>query len=384
MHLNKEMDHDNDYIKALLVEKLAGTISADDEIIADAAINASPQALAYWKMLQAKFNVTSQSSQFLAHLDEQKSWKAVADKIADNESNQPAKPRRFKTFHYVAASAAVLVLTLIGLLWLRNESHVAIPINSNTNQVRLQLDGGQVVDLSSDQQIEIDGAEINNHSRELSYATDVDSKLKWATLAVPPTKDYKVKLDDGSIVWLNAASTLRFPFRFNSSKREVYLTGEAYFEVAKNTKVPFIVHTKYADIQVHGTAFNVNAYENEAFSASLVEGSVSAVKENKQIKLQPGQEVFAISSGLGVRSFDPELLSWRSGTYYFHRKPLAEIAQVLVRWYDVKLDWKSNSIGAQIFTGEIDKNQSLDVVLSNLKLTSGINSRLENGILTFY
>lgn len=383
MHLDKEMDYNNEYIKALLVEKLAGTISPKDELVADAALAESPEALAYWRSIEQKFNATRQPADFLANIDIANSWNAVNDRIGDREIKEIVpKAGRFRTWHYAAISAAVLVLAVIGLLWLGGPKEANLV--ETGNQVRLQIEGGQSLDLSSDRQIEVEGAEISNRAKELSYTAEADAELKWATLTVPHTKDYKVKLNDGSTVWLNAASTLRFPFRFNASKREVYLTGEAYFEVAKNTEVPFIVHTSYADIQVHGTSFNVNAYENEVFSASLVEGSVSALRANKKIPLVPGQEVFAKADGLGVRSFDPELLSWRSGTYYFHRKPLAEIAQVLVRWYDVELDWKGSSAGTQIFTGEIDKNQPLEVVLSNLKLTSGMNSRLEKGVLTFY
>ena len=383
MHLNKEMDYNNEYIKALLVEKLAGTISPKDELVADAALAESPEALAYWRSLEQKFSATREPSDFLANINVNKSWEAVNNRMDEREVIEIVpKVRRFVIWHYVAGSAAILVFAVISMLWIGNSKIVKLP--SANNQVRLQIDGGQSVDLSLDRQIDVEGAEISNRAKELSYTAEAGAELKWATLTVPHTKDYKVKLDDGSTVWLNAASTLRFPFHFDPSKREVYLTGEAYFEVAKNTKVPFVVHTHYADIHVHGTSFNVNAYEREVFSASLVEGSVSAVRENKQVTLHPGQEVFSGSGGLDVRSFDPELLSWRSGTYYFHRKPLADIAQVLVRWYDVKLDWKAKSTSTQIFTGEIDKNQPLDVVLSNLQLTSGINSRLEKGVLTFY
>ncbi|MFN0256653.1 FecR family protein [Pedobacter ureilyticus] len=383
MHLNKEMNYTNEHIKALLVEKLAGTISPEDELLADAALAESPEALAYWHSLEQKFNATGRPAKFLSDIDVEKSWEAVNNRILGTEITEVAPTvGRFRTWHYIAASAAILAVVFMGLLWTREPKN---PIRSNgTNQVRLQIDGGQTVDLSADRQIDVEGAEISNRAKELSYVAATGTELKWATLSVPHTKDYKVKLDDGTTVWLNAASTLRFPFRFSAAKREVYLTGEAYFEVAKNKKVPFVVHTNFADIQVHGTAFNVNAYENESFSASLVEGSVSAVKENKEVILQPGQEVFSKSDGLGLRSFDPELLSWRNGTYYFHRKPLAEIAQVLVRWYDVKLDWKTAATSSQTFTGEIDKSQPLEVVLSNLQLTSGINSKLQNGVLTFY
>lgn len=379
MHLNKEMEYNDEYIKALLVEKLAGTISKEDELIVNKAMLDSPMALAYWESILNQFQSSSRATNFLNRLDEQEAWNRIDEKL---ESQPQVKPKKVPIWRYVTSAAAVLAIIFIGFWMLRSRSTATL--STPLHQVYLKTDDGQTLDLSSDRRFEVAGAAINNQSKELSYASDASKPLQWATLVVPPTKDYKVKLDDGTTVWLNATSSLRFPFRFDPSKREVYLTGEAYFEVAKNTKVPFVVHTNYADIQVHGTSFNVSAYENEAFSASLVEGAVSAIKENKQVPLRPGQEVFSKSGGLEVRSFDPELLSWRSGTYYFHRKPLAEIAQVLVRWYDVKIDWKSAEISKQMFTGEIDKSQSLEVVLSNLQLTSGIHSKLEKGILTFY
>lgn len=382
MHLDKEMEYNDDYIKALLVEKLAGTISKEDELIADRALVDSPQALAYWNSIRQQFQDSSRASNFLAGLNQDEAWGHVSEQLERVEDQPKTIRRKLTAWHYAISAVAVLAIAF-GTIWMLNDPN-ADELPTQANQVYLKTDDGQTVDLSSDRKFEIKGAELNNKSKELSYAAGTGSAAAWATLVIPPTKDYKVKLDDGTIVWLNAASSLRFPFRFEASKREVYLTGEAYFEVAKNSKVPFVVHTDYAAIHVHGTSFNVSAYKDEIFSASLVEGAVTAVKDDKTIQLKPGEEVFEKAGNLGLRNFDAELLSWRSGTFYFHRKSLADIAQVLVRWYDVKIAWKSPSISSQAFTGEIDKRQSLDVVLSNLQLTSGINSKLENGILTFY
>lgn len=382
MHLDKEMEYKDEYIKALLVEKLAGTISEEEASIVDSALASSPEAMDYWQSLCLKFDSSSRASDFLDSLDEHRAWNHVEQQLDEVQTLEDRVRPKKNAVWYAVSAVAVLVLAFASFWLLRSPIPADQP--AITHQVHLKTDGGQTLDLSSDRKFKIAGTELNNQSRELSYATEAGKPLQWATLVVPPTKDYKIKLDDGTVVWLNAASSLRFPFRFNDDKREVYLTGEAYFEVAKNNKIPFIVHTNFAAVHVHGTSFNVNAYENEGFTASLVEGSVSAVKNGKNIRLSPGEEVFERSGNLGVRNFDSDLLSWRSGTYYFHRRSLAEIAQVLVRWYDVKIAWKSESISTQVFTGEIDKRQALEVVLSNLQLTSGINSRMEKGVLTFY
>jgi transmembrane sensor len=384
MHLNMEMEYKDEYIKALLVEKLAGTISEKDELIVNHALADSPEAFAYWEYIRQKLK-SSSAPAFLEAINEDAAWGRVNNRMtAINAGQEKTVARwRFTFWHYGMGAAAMLILSFGGF-WLTNSQKPSSPTLTFDKQVHLKTDDGEAIDLSADRKFSIEGAEINNHSKELSYATSDKKPLQWATLVVPPAKDYKIKLDDGTSVWLNAASSLRFPFRFDRSIREVYLSGEAYFEVSKNAKVPFLVHTDYADIHVHGTSFNVNAYEKETFSTALVEGSVSAVNNNKTIKLQPGEEVFAGTGKLSVRNFAPELLSWRNGTYHFHRRSLNEIAQVLGRWYDVKVVWKSTAISTQTFTGEIDKRQPLTVVLSNLQLTSGIKSELEKGILTFY
>ncbi|WP_343524309.1 FecR domain-containing protein [Pedobacter sp.] len=380
MHLNKEMEYNDEYIKALLVEKLAGTISEEDELVVNKALSDSPAARAYWQHILGQFQASSRASDFLDRLDEQQAWNRISKELKDDQ--HAIEGKKVPMWRYVVSTAAILAIAFVGFWMFRG--HNTVTLQAPHHQVYLKTDDGQTLDLSADRKFEIAGTEINNQSKELSYTSDASKSLQWATLVVPPTKDYKIKLNDGTTVWLNATSSLRFPFRFDLSKREVYLKGEAYFEVAKNAKVPFIVHTDYAAIQVHGTSFNISAYENEVFTASLVEGAISAVKDQENILLKPGEEVFAQSGTLGVRNFDADLLSWRKGSYYFHHKPLGEIAQVLVRWYDVKIDWKSTAISKQIFTGEIDKSQSLEVVLSNLQLTSGIHSKLEKGILTFY
>jgi transmembrane sensor len=376
------MEHKEEYIKQLLFEKIAGTISEEDDLIAEEAISTIPTISTFWESLNAKMN-TPKATLFLANLDEEERWREVEFEVKEI----PVRSLFAHKWKWVAAAAILLFASPI--LWYYTSSN---NLNQSVNpqselklsNTYLKTDAGELVELSANGNLKLPEAAIRINQNELTYAAAKADDIQWATLVVPVVKDYKIVLSDGTKVWINAASSLRFPFSFDTKIREVFLTGEAYFEVAKDQTREFIVHTDYADISVHGTSFNVNAYNSNNFATSLIEGSVSAIKDKTSIKLKPGEEVITDKNNLNIRSFDPqEVLSWRNGIYYFHNRSLEEIAQVLSRWFDVKIAWNATSLKEQTFTGEIDKSLSIDVVISNLELSSGIKAKLENGVLTF-
>ena len=373
------MEYNEDFIKGLLFEKIAGTISERDDLIAEKAILANPDARKFWEELKTKMKRPGAES-FLSGIDETKAWANIEPGL----SEIPVKSFYDRNRRYI--SAAAMLLIGLPLIWYFFVRQPLIPQQKNAvhQQVYLKTDDGKIIELNADRTINMGGATVHTKQKELSYAPTEASNKDWATLHIPPTKDYKITLPDGTEVWMNSSSSLRFPYSFDKKIREVYLTGEAYFDVAHNPNLEFVVHTEFADIKVHGTSFNVNAYDLKTFATSLVNGSVSAAKGSETIKLKPNQQVSYGNEKFIIRPFDPqEVLSWRNGTYYFHNQPLSGIAQVLARWYDVKINWKSPAVSEQTFTGEIDKKLPLGVVLSNLELSSGIRAKLESGILTF-
>lgn len=373
------MEYNEEYIQGLLFEKIAGTISEQDNLVAEHAISSHAEVRKFWEVLKSKME-TPKGTAFLSGLNPDQAW----EKTTASLQEQPGS--FFSRNRWALSGVAAMLAIALPLVWYfsstkQNQSSLQ---KQTFKEVYLKTDQGQAVNLFNNKQIKLGQTQINTKQKELSYASvNADSK-EWATLFVPVTKDYKIKLSDGTTVWMNAASSLRFPFRFGKHAREVYLSGEAYFEVAKNKQQEFIVHTSYADVHVHGTSFNVNAYTAQNFTAALVEGSVSAKKDNRVIKLKPGEEVVLGKGNMEIKTFDPqEVLSWRNGTYSFHNQPLSQISQVLNRWFDVKIAWQTPAVSEQTFTGEIDKNLPLDVVIDNLKLTSGMQAELKNGILTF-
>ncbi len=368
-----------EHIEALLFEKIAGTISEEDNLVVENAISNDHEIKKQWEEIQAKLT-TSKATAFLANLDEDVAWQ-------NTQQHFTAQPivRKFN-YKKVATIAAIFVLAIpAGWFFLNQQSKLSAEETIVTSKhVYLKTDDGQLVEISANRNINIGDTKLSTTGKELSYKAADETGNSWATLVVPPTKDYKIKLADGTEVWLNAASSLRFPFQFGAKSREVYLKGEAYFQVAKNKDQEFIVHTDYADIKVHGTTFNVNAYNEENFTTALVEGSVSATKDTQQIKLKPGEKAIFTKNMLKTAAFDSqEVLGWMKGTYFFHNQSIKEIAPVIGRWFDVKVNWEQTGVADQTFTGEIDKGLPLSVVISNLQISSGIKAELKEGILTF-
>ncbi|QDW24824.1 DUF4974 domain-containing protein [Pedobacter sp. KBS0701] len=375
------MEYKEEYIKGLLFEKMAGTISDGDDTIAEKAIADIPEIKAYWLKLKTKMDEPGAAT-FLSSLDEKAAWQKLSPKLAD----QKTKPLFYRNLKYIAVAATLLIgMPLVWHFYAdKGSSHGPSPSAIQTNQVYLKTSDGRTIELNTDRNINQNGLNGQARANELTYHADQATDADQATLYVPATKDYKIRLPDGTQVWMNSASTLKFPYNFNQQIREVYLTGEAYFEVAHEKKRKFIVHTAFADVQVHGTSFNVNAYDQVSFSTALVEGSVSAVKDRQLIDLKPGEQVNAIRDRLTKQPFDAqELLSWRKGLYYFHNRSLGDIARVLRRWFDVKVVFSTPDLAEQTFTGEVNKTMPLKVVLSNLELSSGIRAQLKNGILIF-
>ncbi|PYF69491.1 FecR family protein [Pedobacter nutrimenti] len=372
------MEYNQEYIQGLFFEKIAGTISEQDNLVAEQAILNDAGLRKFWEELKTKME-KPQGRAFLSGLDADRAWAVTRQNL------HRAPVSFFRRNKWILSAAAVLVIAL-PLAWYIGFSgrHPLAGQQQAFKEVYLKTQQGKAVDLSGNQQITLGETQIQTKQQELSYTSGAAQSKEWATLFVPATKDYKIKLSDGTTVWMNAASSLRFPFQFGKETRAVYLTGEAYFEVAKNSLQAFVVHTSTADIQVHGTSFNVNAYTTAHFTTALVEGAVSVKKKAQQIRLKPGEEVLMSSTGFEVRPFDAqEVLSWRNGTYSFHNQPLSQIAEVLKRWFDVQIVWQSSGVSQQTFTGEIDKHLPLEVVISNLKLSSGMQAELKNRVLTF-
>lgn len=200
------------------------------------------------------------------------------------------------------------------------------------------------------------------------------------TLSTPVGGTYQIELPDGTKVWLNAASSLRFPASFEGlNERKVTLNGEAYFEVAKNKNKPFKVAGQQQEVEVLGTHFNINAYSNEStIKTTLLEGSVLMHFGNgPRAKLKPGQQGTFNQGKWDIKTVNAEeVIAWQKGNFVFNEQPLSSILRELERWYGVKVDY--SQVPDRKFSGVISKDVYLSKVLKMLSLTGNVQLRLED------
>lgn len=199
-----------------------------------------------------------------------------------------------------------------------------------------------------------------------------DTQISYNTLSTPRGGQYQVVLSDGTKVWLNAASSIRYPTVFSGKLREVTLTGEAYFEVAKNKERPFQIKVEAMKIAVLGTHFNVNAYEDEPeIKTSLLEGSVQITKGNTSGLLKPGQQAVVTNKSDKIKTSNvdlTEVVAWKNGLFRFEGADITTIMREIGRWYDVEIVY-AGKLPNNRFVGKISRKVELSEVLKILALS---------------
>jgi transmembrane sensor len=229
---------------------------------------------------------------------------------------------------------------------------------------------------------------IKGEDGQLLYYVDREgATIKgYNTISTPRGGKYEIVLADGSKVWLNAASSLKFPASFTGKTREVILTGEGYFEVAKNAFMPFHVKVNNMTVEVLGTHFNVNAYEDESsIATTLLEGSVKIKKDipakssSQSLVLEPGEQAELAKDGklnINHHANIQEVIAWKNDNFEFNNAPVTDIMRQISRWYDVEIDYRG-PVPTHQLTGKISRSVDLNQLIDMLAYT-GINMKIEN------
>lgn len=235
------------------------------------------------------------------------------------------------------------------------------------NKATLSLADGQSIELSEQHSGIISGDAIT-YSDGTPLTEAVVSEL---VLTTPRGGEYQVTLSDGTKVWLNAASSLTYPSHFTGSHRSVSLRGEAYFEVAKTEDKPFIIRTNEQSIEVLGTKFNVQAYEESVHErTTLVEGSVRVTAKSQNVILKPGQQAQLRGQNLTAKKVDVrDYMAWKDGKFSFDNKPFDEVMAEVGRWYDLKIIYQSSVPKVELI-GDAYRDDRLDLVLEMLELSA--------------
>lgn len=228
---------------------------------------------------------------------------------------------------------------------------------------------GREADL---QQVRLDEQGITYQQSDSQEKEEV-----FNTLIIPKGGEFQIQLADGSRVWLNSETELRYPVSFTTEKRRVFLKGEAYFEVTKNEQIPFVVTTSAGiDVKVLGTKFNVASYENdEQVTTTLAEGSVEVGDEKGSVRLKPEEQALFCKDdrSLRVQKVDVGMyLAWKDGKFIFEEQSLEQIMKQLQRWYEMSVFYTNEEVKQYTFSGDLKKYDDFDKIIRMLEEVSGI------------
>jgi len=342
----------------------------------------------YYELFAEEANVTEQmTASEIANMEEYLK-EGIAERIMANQ--ETVIPFYKRT---LVRAAAILVFISVGALFLYNKHNRQQVANNKPgthdiapggNKAILTLSNGAQVVLNNIKNGDLatqSGATVNKKDSLLSYkATKANvNVVSYNTVTTPNGGQYQLVLADGTKVWLNAASSLKFPTQFNGKDRTVELTGEAYFEVAKNKDKPFNVKTATQTVQVLGTHFDINSYSNEtAVKTTLLEGSVKVLSTAGNVLISPGQQaVLSNNNQLSVNK-DPdvdEVIAWKNGMFQFDEADIQTIMRQVARWYDIDVEFKG-AMPNYTYHGKISRNSNASQVLKILGL-GGINFTIE-------
>jgi transmembrane sensor len=368
----------------LLQKYKNGTITKEEEAILDTW---------YLKMANEE-SVASDHRQMEEKLD--KVWGSL-------QVNQHILKVKRNNFIIKLSAAAVLLITFGAAIYLYSDgpkqqvgSAIRMPIVQNDvrpggNKAILVLSNGQeiILDTAKNGQLTIsNGVKISKMADgRLLYSVNAENsspEISFNTIKTPKGGQYQVLLPDGTNVWINAGSSLRFPTQFAGNQRRVELQGEAYFEVAKNKLKPFKVVSNGQEIEVLGTHFNVNAYANEnGTKTTLFEGAVKLNSDNgKSTMLIPGEEAILTDQFAVTPAKGEEAMAWKNGMFQFENASINQIMRQIERWYDVDVTFEGQPT-KDLFRGKVQRKANLSEVLRILEL-SGIKFDVKGRKITVW
>ena len=303
-----------------------------------------------------------------------------------------------KIWPRIAAAASIFIFLSLGAYFLLHkkapDQQVAQihDIAPGTNKAILTLANGKkiVLDHTQNGLLAQQGASaVKAANGEVVYAASksenpvpiaIGTAILYNSISIPRGAEYQVVvLPDGSKVWINSASSLRYPTAFTGNERKVELKGEAYFEVAHNPAKPFRVASRNQTVEVLGTHFNINAYDDEpAIKTTLLEGKVKVTAANNEVRfLQPGQQSALSTGAFTVSAVETdEAVAWKNGQFMFENDNIQYIMRTLSRWYDVDVEY-SGAIPDDTFGGGTSRFKNVSEVLNVLQLTGKVHFKIE-------
>lgn len=377
-----------EHIARLIFLHIQGMTDNAQEKELDEWRSVSPRHEELFQRMLSSEHVEKSISRFVkTEEEEERGWWQLQQRARSGRS-----VRKIKWFPY--AAAIVLILSVGGVFYFSGDKEQTeiLPIAKNEVQVPgsravLILPDGRKVDLENEV-LRSDLAQSDSlllvSARSLKYR-DIDSPDTteiFHTLEIPRGGEYLLALSDGTMIYLNSESTLSFPVKFQGKERKVYLTGEAYFKVAKNTEHPFVVTAGELEVLVTGTTFGVRAYKDEKdIQTTLESGRVTVRVEGKSVKLVPNKQVLFNKStmGLEVRDVDVDLyLAWADGRLVYDNCPLEKILTDLGRWYNIDVFYSRDELRSYQFSLNMKKHEEFTQVLELIGKTGEVQFEIKD------
>lgn len=327
-----------------------------------------------------------QDLNFFADLDEGEAWRKV-DAVRHN--------RKINYWPFLRIAAVFVMLFGAALFYLShkqtNESSKTA-YNKTLRKDILPAQSGALLLLADGSVVPLENS-VNTLDPKIvvaetkgevatAQALTTEPSIEYNTLVVPKGHFYKLSLEDGTQVWVNANSQLKFPVKFDKNERRVILDGEAYFEVSHDTKRPFYVESKGNEVKVLGTHFNINAY-NADVRTTLSSGRVQVSHSGESLFLEPGEYANFVGGRLSKGKADLEHdLSWHNNQFYFKKETIVEIASTLSKWYDIQVKFKQDVALNKVYTGNFKRDVKLSEVLEMLTYVCNLKFELNGKELT--
>lgn len=389
---NKKLVDDPFLLASWIAKSMAGELSDEELQLLDEWRMTSARNHQLYDRIVSRERREAKRRHFTA-FDKVSGWQGYSKKLKETEK----KVNRWRVFlRYAAILLIPLSATVYGVLRSGEETVSLADLNAITpggTRAELVLPSGEVVDLVAKSGVISRGENtvINNEGKTLSYKSignqaPMDS-LRYNEVIVPKGGEYQLVLSDGTLVYLNSMTKIRFPERFSEKCREVEVCGEAFFEVAENKRVPFVVKTDAYEITVLGTKFNVTAYADEQVATTtLVEGAVSisgkCIGEAKTLRPNEQFVLDRVSGSVEIKNVDVNYYTaWKDGMFRFRDVRLEEIMHVVERWYDMTVVYEDESVRDLHFGFNMSRLETIEPLLNIFELNGKIKITKEGKVL---
>ena len=389
---NKKLVDDPFLLASWIAKSMAGELSDEELQLLDEWRMTSARNHQLYDRIVSRERREAKRRHFTA-FDKVSGWQGYSKKLKETEK----KVNRWRVFlRYAAILLIPLSATVYGVLRSGEETVSLADLNAITpggTRAELVLPSGEVVDLVAKSGVISRGENtvINNEGKTLSYKSignqaPMDS-LRYNEVIVPKGGEYQLVLSDGTLVYLNSMTKIRFPERFSEKCREVEVCGEAFFEVAENKRVPFVVKTDAYEITVLGTKFNVTAYADEQVATTtLVEGAVSisgkCIGEAKALRPNEQFVLDRVSGSVEIKNVDVNYYTaWKDGMFRFRDVRLEEIMRVVERWYDMTVVYEDESVKDLHFGFNMSRLETIEPLLNIFELNGKIKITKEGKVL---